>query len=92
MGLTWSQKFYQIPDEAYIVQFFFFFYMASAAAVVGLLPKDEDNEELNDELAYALEGAGYYLSTTNFSDLIHEGYQIVKVTIPAFKIVITYQP
>ena len=78
MGLTWSQKFYQIPDEAYIVQFLEPGDMASAAAVVGLLPKDEDNEELNDELAYALEGAGYYLTTINFSDLIHEGYQIVK--------------
>lgn len=78
MGLTWSQKFYQIPDEAYTVHFLDPGDRESAAAIVGILPKDEDNEELNDKLACALEGAGYYLKTINFVDLIHEGYQIVK--------------
>lgn len=78
MGLTWQQKFYQVPDEVYLVQFAEPGDSESARDVCAIVQKDEDNQELNDKLEEFFYSEGYVLQSINFNELIIEGYEILK--------------
>lgn len=78
MGLTWQQKFYQVPDEVYLVQFAEPGDSESARDVCAIVQKDEDNQKLNDKLEEFFYSEGYVLQSINFDELIIEGYEILK--------------
>ena len=77
MGLTFQQKFYQVPEEVYLVQFLDPGDMDLAGAVVGIVEILEDEKE-DSKLNELFQSQGYYLYKINFDELIREGYNIIK--------------
>ena len=76
MGLTFQQKFYQVPD-VYLVQFLEPGDFASAQDVYAILeiPEDSDND-LN--LNILLEDNGYCTQKCDFDYCIRNGYELLK--------------
>ena len=76
MGLTFSQKFYQLPDEIYFVHFLEPGDASSARAVCGIMEVPIDSDKDLD-LNILLESMGYCLTKHNLNELISEGYKIL---------------
>ena len=77
MGLTFQQKFYQVPHEVYLVQFLEPGDMESAQAVFAIIEKPEDKNKA-DDLEMLLEEAGYCTQVCDFDDLIRQGYTLLE--------------
>lgn len=77
MGLTFQQKFYQVPEEVYLVQFLDGGDWESNHVVYAIIEKPEDEEEdLN--LNILMESKGYALQSCNFNKLICKGFNLLK--------------
>lgn len=77
MGLTFQQKFYQVPDEVYVVHTLEPGDFADGAAIFGIIEIPEDKDEDLD-LNCLFEGQGYWLQKINFDELVREGYSLLK--------------
>lgn len=76
MGLTFQQKFYQVPETVYLVQFLEPGDSESARSVFAIVEKPEDEDLLDFNLKF--ESAGYVLQEINFDKLIIEGFNVLK--------------
>ena len=77
MGLTFSQKFYHLPDTVYLVQFLEPGDLESARDVFAILEVPEDKDKALD-LSILLESNGYCAEKYNFDELVNEGYDLLK--------------
>lgn len=77
MGLTFQQKFYQVPEEVYVVHTLEPGDFADGAAIFGIIEIPEDKDEDLD-LNLLFEGQGYWLDKINFDKLIREGYDLLR--------------
>jgi len=77
MGLTFQQKFYQLPDEVYVVHTLEPGDFADGAAIFGIIEVPEDKDE-DFDLNCLFEGQGYWLHKINFDELVREGYSLLK--------------
>ena len=77
MGLTFQQKFYQVPDEVYVVHTLEPGDFADGAAIFGIIEIPEDKDEDLD-LNCLFEGQGYWLQKINFDKLVREGYSLLR--------------
>ena len=77
MGLTFQQKFYQVPDEVYVIHTLEPGDFADSAEIYGIIEIPEDEKEAF-ELECLFESQGYWLDKINFDILIIEGFKIVR--------------
>lgn len=77
MGLTFSQQFYNVPEEVYVIHTLEPGDFADGAAIYGIVEIPEDEEE-NLELNLLFEGQGYWLDKINFDKLVREGYDLLR--------------
>lgn len=77
MGLTFQQKFYQVPDEVYVIHTLEPGDFADGAAIFGIVQVPDDKEE-DLELNLLFESQGYWLHKINFDKLIIEGFDLLK--------------
>ena len=69
MGLTFQQKFYQVPSEVYFVE------SEATKSIFAIIEKPDDEEE-DEKLNMVFKMHGYLLNTCDFDALITEGFKI----------------
>lgn len=76
MGLTFTQKFYQVP-EVYIVRFLNIGDLADAQAIAGIIAVPED-KNLDSMLHDKFESEGYWLDRVDLHKIAVDGYEILE--------------